>query len=296
MSIVKVMGMCSACKKVVGIQFLVGQNATYTAAGSYLPKEGAASSADEDKALAGQFFVASNYVCSGCHKHESLYQCGYCKTFVCYDGKDKRHAVCPQCGKAGDVPAAPRSGAIVRGSAEAVRPDILIALDTSGSMNEHGRLDEVKKAAVNTIISKFEGKSRMGLVTFGESATVVVPLTDKASAVKSHLLACRAYGGTVSPFRCIREDASLDSFRTSANPRYLVIFTDGEWAGRDDGNRSSAQKLRDMGITIIAIGCVGANQEFISAIASEGADIKVNDGNISGGFATAVSIIADGQN
>lgn len=289
MNIVAQLGMCSEQKKEVGIQFKE-ESGVYTAAGSFLP--GATSGASGvSSELNGKFLCAPAFKCKRCGKNGFLYQCSKCGTFVCYDGKEHKSTQCPKCGQTAGVAKAPQSRMIVVSGSGPAKPDILLVLDTSGSMKEEGRIDEVKKAALKNFIEKYDGKCRMGLVTFGAMAQVVLPLTDNMSKVKRALESCKPYGGTVSPFHCIRTDEALEEFRNSTNPRYLVVFTDGAWSGYEPNNVAAAVRLRRMGITIIAIGCAGAKREFLRDISSEGAAIETKDGSISGGFASAAKNI-----
>ena len=287
MEIVSQLGMCSQERKEVGFQFKV-EGTKYTAAGSFIP--GATSSGSiVAGSLNGSFYTAPNLKCKWCGRSH-LYQCCFCKNFICYDGKEHRGMVCPKCGKTSDVAEQPQSGAIVSSGVSAVNPDIVLAIDTSGSM-WGSRLSEVKSGAINNFVRKFQGKCRMAVVQFGDRHEVTLGLTSDMNAVERTINNLSADGGTPSPFPLVLNDYRLNDFRSSSNPRYVVVFTDGEWAGYESTHVADANTLKQKGIKIIAIGCAGAKTSFLRAIASPGADITTTDGSISGGFATAANNI-----
>lgn len=85
-------GYCDVKRKPIGIQWVQDGN-TYTAAGSYTVTTGENVAHTEE--MQGEFYIAHNYKCRYCGK-PSLYQCGNCKTFVCWDGIADQ-VVCPKC-------------------------------------------------------------------------------------------------------------------------------------------------------------------------------------------------------
>ena len=287
MEIVSQLGMCSQERKEVGFQFKV-EGTKYTAAGSFIPGATSAGSVVAGS-LNGSFYSAPNLKCKWCGRNH-LYQCCFCKTFICYDGKEHRGMVCPKCGKTSDVAEQPQSGAIVSSGVSAVNPDIVLAIDTSGSMSGN-RLSEVKSAAINNFVRKYRGQCRMAVVEFGSSRRVVLGLTSDMNAVERTINGLSAYGLTPSPFPVVLNDSGLNDFRSSSNPRYVVVFTDGSWDEATSVNEGYANTLKQKGIKIIAIGCAGAQSSFLNLIASPGAAITTTDGSISGGFATAANSI-----
>lgn len=285
MKVISQIGFCSSRKRSVGIQFVIEQE-KYTAEGSFIPSE----TATEDGggiSVSGKFYVGNKFLCRCCKENRFIYQCSSCKTYICYDGKEHKDIVCPKCGKAASVPKIPSDGRIVT-SAAGGTVDIVLAIDISGSMSG-SRLAEVKKAAVNDFISKYEKRARMGLVTFESRVKVDLPLTDDIAAVKRAVQSLDSRGGTTSPLPTVISDPALDPFRRSGNKKYLVVFTDGEWSSGD--HVGNARKLFGMGVQIITIGCAGANGKFLSSISSPGASVTVSDGNITAGFASAADMI-----
>ena len=285
MKVISQIGFCSERKRSVGIQFVIEQD-KYTAEGSYIPS----ATATEDGggiSVIGRFYVGKRFLCKCCKENRFIYQCSACKTYVCYDGKEHKNFVCPKCGKTSSVPQIPTDGRIVT-SASGGKVDIVLAIDISGSMSG-GRLEEVKRAAVKDFISKYDGKARMGLVTFESNVVVDLPPTDNIASVKKAVQRLQSKGGTFSPLPTVITDPALKGFLSSENKKYLVVFTDGEWCSGD--HVGDAKKLFNMGVRIITIGCAGANGKFLSSISSPGASITVSDGNITAGFASAADMI-----
>lgn len=282
--IVAITGMCSSANKPTGYQFVPEDN-KLVARGSFRMYGGGDEVVSD---VAGNFYTAPTFKCTCGMGH--LYQCKECGSFVCYDGKAHEKLQCPSCHALNYVPAAAPDGRIARsGKAGSAMVDIVLAIDTSSSMNAGGRLAVVKQAAVEEFVARYEGKCRMAVMSFDTKVSVLTPLTDNLSAVKRLIGGLSAYGGTTSPFGAVLRDAKLKDFRESQNKRYLVVFTDGEWAGDRDGNISSSMKIKDMGITILSIGCAGADADFLNRISSPDGSIVTTDSGIRSAFATVAS-------
>lgn len=282
--IVAITGMCSSANKPTGYQFVPEDN-KLVARGSFRMYGGGDEVVTD---VAGNFYTAPNFKCTCGMGH--LYQCKECGSFVCYDGKAHDKLQCPSCHVVDYVPAASKDGRIARsGKAGGIPVDIVLAIDTSSSMNAGGRLAVVKRAAVEEFVAKYEGKCRMALMSFDTKVTVLTPLTDNLSAVKQLIGALSADGGTTSPFGAVLRDAALNDFRASKNKRYLVVFTDGVWAGDRNGHISSSKKIKDMGITILSIGCAGADADFLDEISSPNGSVVTTDSGIRSAFATVAS-------
>ena len=278
-SIVTIKGFCSQKGKEVGFQFQ-NKGGVYSAGGSFNLVPGDITMNDAET-LNGSFVVGQSFKCKQCGGNH-MYQCGACGKFICYDGMAKSGA-CPVCGKTTSVPAQrddriPRSGV-------ATQPQILLAMDISGSMYG-GRLTETKSSAITEFIRKFPG-AKMALVTFETYVRTVVNFTENLYTVESAINGLTDMGGTRSPLPHII--SNFQGFLYGTGDRYVVIFTDGEW---ESGNHvSDANTIKARGIKIITIGCAGADRAFLNSIASPGASITTSDGNIGGGFAQAVKLI-----
>ncbi len=279
---VTITGGCSKYNSAMGYQFIENGDVLTAKASLKVYGEG---DDEEFPEIAGSFYTAPDFKCRCGNTH--LYQCKACGKFICYDGKEQKGAYCPVCHAKNDVPAAAADGRIMcSGHAAALRKvDIVLAIDTSVSMAKNGRMDTVKRAAINEFVSRYEG-SRMALVSFGGQASVKQVLTSDLNKVKAGINALKPDGGTVSPFATVLRDPQLEDFRNSVNDRYLVVFTDGEWSGKSEGNVSSARKIKDKGIKILSIGCAEANAVFLKEISSPDCSIVTSDEGIGSAFAT----------
>jgi len=283
--IIAITGGCSRLNKSAGFQF-VPEGAKLIAKGSFRVF---GESVEVESNVSAEFCVAPTFKCICGNKH--LYQCCECGKFVCYDGTAQKNLRCPECGAVNAVPAASADGRImVSGALERRAVDIVLAIDTSSSMNDCGRMDAVKRAATEEFVSKYEG-SRMAVVSFGDSAQVNCSLTDDVKKITGAINRLTPNGSTTSPFGVILRDAALKEFRESKNDRYIVVFTDGKWAGAASGHISSANKIKSMGINILAIGCAGADGEFLKEISSSPDGVIItSDEGIRQAFARVATI------
>lgn len=300
MAIIPITGSCSGKNKDVGFQFKrVGEK--LIAAGSYTIS-GSESLSDKGE-VSGDFYVSQGFKCRSCG-NPAIFQCGHCGRFVCYNGQSGE-VQCPSCFTKNRVAALGEDlrmlcGVTGRGAGVAGKVDILLAIDVSKSMsNKIGgsttRLDSLKEGAVNYIES-YRGRARIGVVTFGnytgDPVHLEVPLTEDSETLKRVVNGLTPHKATPSPLGFILNDPSLEEFRKSASPKYVVVFTDGGWDDKADKHFADAEKLKSAGITIITIGCHDAKENFLGKIASENASIFVADDSaaIHEGFARAAKL------
>lgn len=279
--VVSLVGGCSTAKSSMGYQF-IEEGAKLSAKTAFRTFGGVSDVKAPD--IKGAFYTAPDFKCRCGNTH--LYQCKDCGKFICYDGKAQSNAVCPACNAKNDVPAAPADGRIVcSGSAGASKADIVLAIDISGSMGVHNRLETVKKAAIEQFISKYKG-SRMALVTFGDTVVVAEPPTYDLSVIENKVRRLSTEISTEPPLGVILSSWELRYFRNSKLPRYVVVFTDGGWYGDRRTNIANAEKLKNMGIKILTIGCAGADVDFLKTISSPDCSIITDDAGIGNAFAT----------
>ena len=102
MKVLTLAGHCSTKNKGVGFQFL-SEPGVYKLGGSFTLSGAAPKKEGEEGS--GRFVYHDTY--GGCRLcgNKYVYQCRCCGSFNCYDGKAKKGAVCPVCGKTVDVPA-----------------------------------------------------------------------------------------------------------------------------------------------------------------------------------------------
>lgn len=279
--VVSLIGGCSTAKSSMGYQF-IEEGAKLSAKTAFRTFGGVSDVKAPD--IKGAFYTAPDFKCRCGNTH--LYQCKACGKFICYDGKAQSNAVCPACNAKNDVPAAPADGRIVcSGSSAMVRKaEIVLAIDVSSSMRGN-RLETVKKAAIEQFISKYKG-SCMALVTFQSHVIVAERATTNISLIENRIKSLSASGGTMPPLDLILNSFEMSYFRKSSSPRYLVIFTDGDWFGDYSTNVQNAEKIKKMGIKILTIGCDGADADFLKTISSPDCSIITDDAGIGNAFAT----------
>ena len=141
--------------------------------------------------------------------------------------------------------------------------DVMLALDLSGSMDEHDfrtadgetiqRLAAVKKV-VGDFISEREG-DRVGLIVFGTRAFIQAPFTQDLSTARDLLEATEV--GMAGPNTALGDaiGVAIRSFEASAvEKRLLVLLTDGSDTGSRMTPRNAAEVARRRGVVIHTIG------------------------------------------
>ena len=290
-NIISVNGGCTSKNKPVGFQFKAAGNDCFLGRTYIVHDYGDGGGSESD--VSGCFKYGQGYTgCRACG-NKYVYQCHNCGAFNCYDGNETLSVVCPCCGEAGNVPAssANRDDSLIVRSMPII--EVILAIDVSSSMNEtvaYGktRLDEMKSAAVNNFVRALNGV-KIAVVTFGTSVDTALDFTPDMSLAESTINSLTAQGGTSSPLAHIRRSFADYSEQMQGANRYIVVFTDGEWAG--SGHETTAKKLKDDGVSIIAIGCSGADQKFLSEIATQGASIKAAGDDFAAVFATAAKLV-----
>lgn len=289
MKIVTVKGGCSKLKKPVGFQFN-SDGGKYYICGSFTVASGSSSSGEES--LDGEFLYGQySRGCKICG-NKYVYQCCHCSAFNCYDGNAQTNAVCPVCGKKSNIPAT-SDKRIVRSSAGGGATEIVLAVDVSGSMGikDNGkstRLDEMKIAAIDSFVKKFDGV-KMSLVIFGPGVKTVLPFTSDSDKMIRAINSLTVSGGTPSPLAHVYTSYQDYKTKTKGINKYFVVFTDGDW---DSTDTSYAKKLKSNDVKIITIGCAGANMKFLRSIASDGASIEVSGNDFGSAYASAAKKIS----
>ena len=295
MAIKSVKGHCLTTGNPVGYQFkeaVEGGNKVYYLGGSFTVN-GSEGGEVKSTDLNGSFLYNQSSKYPGCRlcKNEYIFQCCHCNEFICYDGKERRNVVCPACGKKSDVPAT-NDKRIVKSGVSAVNADIILAMDTSGSMSG-APISEMKKAAVNDFVSQFT-TARMALVTFDDYVRTVCDFTNDLALVSRTINGLGTNCSTESPLPHVISNFGDFMRGTNGANRYLVIFTDGCWCGGESANVPLADRIKAAGVKIITIGTTGADMNFLRKIASPGAMIETSSGRMGSAFADAAKQVTQG--
>ncbi len=107
--------------------------------------------------------------------------------------------------------------------------DVIFVLDTSGSMNEDGKIEKAK-AALRFGVSALTHRDRFNIVSFaGEehllSAELIAANDDGKRQAREFIEKMRASGGTNINDALLQ---ALRQFQTNERPRFIVFITDGQ--------------------------------------------------------------------
>jgi len=163
---------------------------------------------------------------------------------------------------------------------------IVFAIDVSGSME--GNPIKKARAAFLSFVDKFEPTTRIGIVQFADSTSVVQTPTSSRTLIARAIkrvdvrweggvglgtsavpfeTACRSAGATLS------EDASLFRLlrrrtrRVSSERVFIVVLTDGCWERRKEAIVES-RRCAESGVDILAVGFGYADASFLKEIST----------------------------
>jgi len=143
---------------------------------------------------------------------------------------------------------------------------VALTLDVSGSMNEGGKLEQMKRGASSFLDELPLGAGiKAGIVVFGWTTGVACPLSTGREQLRQALSALRAGGGTPMA-EAIRLSTGL-LMPQQNTARFIVLFTDGLPDSRPV-TLEAATVARRVGIEIWAVGTSGADIGFLQQVAS----------------------------
>lgn len=144
---------------------------------------------------------------------------------------------------------------------------IVFAVDVSGSMC--GTPTKKACAAFEEFIGKFNMQTtQIAVVAFADRTKKVCDLTNLPSKLTSAVDKIRSYslncgvGTSAIPFQ-----KALEMLQSQTGKRFIVALTDGQWYDETKAVKH-AQKCKDAGIEIVAIGFGDADKAFLKKIAS----------------------------
>lgn len=153
--------------------------------------------------------------------------------------------------------------------------DIVLVLDRSGSMSgtpmanlklgADAFIDIIQQATNPNSSDEIGGGSRIGIVSFADTATKDVPLSTSTTALKAAVNGLTADGSTnhADAFTKAMEEFDL----SSTNAKVILMFTDGKTtAGAPP--LPVAQAAKAAGITIYIIGLIGSDGIDVPALES----------------------------
>ncbi|MCK5095823.1 MAG: VWA domain-containing protein [Candidatus Pacebacteria bacterium] len=163
---------------------------------------------------------------------------------------------------------------------------VYLLIDTSGSMNGVN-LDAAKEGARKFALSVTEKGHYVGLISFDSYAEYISDPVNDIPTINRKISLLNTGGSTnmsdafnmaYTCFEDIKPDLAT-----------VVVATDGMPDSKEDTIRA-ADKLKDVGVTIITIGTDGADENFLKKIASASDLVSVVDGE---NFEEAISKASD---
>jgi molecular chaperone DnaK len=168
---------------------------------------------------------------------------------------------------------------------------VVLAVDLSGSMAGEP-LEKAQQAAKGFVHKLDLSSTSIGLLVFAESARVTQDLSQNAKQLEKGIgswdTGIVGYGTSAQPF--------TEAFRLLADrddPRFIVVLTDGMWSGQDHAIRE-AERCKEAGIEIIAIGFGTADRHFLQQIATSDENALLTDlGNLTASFSKIAQVLTE---
>lgn len=169
---------------------------------------------------------------------------------------------------------------------------ICLCIDTSGSMNQNGRMLEVISSA-NKFVDRQDFKSvEIGLVEFDTKAQVKSNLTRSGADLHYQINKLQPGGATSMGLGIDESIKVLDNFK---GEKFILLFTDGV---PTDGNRSitASQFAASKNIKLICVGTGDSEKPFLERLASNPSMVFfTNSGQFEQAFLQAEKIIQNQQ-
>ncbi len=164
-------------------------------------------------------------------------------------------------------------------TAEASSPGrVVLTLDTSGSMQREGKLEEMSQAAQSYLQRQNWQTTRVAVVSFDSGANLLSPLSNDPARLRQSLTGITANGATEMDVGLQRAAEALSAESNSGVRRSILLFTDGapdsEFRSRDqvrNDTLQAARSLRDSGVRIVAVATLDADLNFLGQITGDSA-------------------------
>ena len=130
-----------------------------------------------------------------------------------------------------------------------LQSDIVLCLDTSGSMGFRHKLMYARLAAAGLAKAAMENGDRVGMVSFNNFSQSTIPLTDKdKDIINNNIVRLRARGNTNigDGIRCSSQLLSEDH---SHNYKHIVLITDGQPTAISQGAFEQLKALKEKDLT-----------------------------------------------
>ena len=140
---------------------------------------------------------------------------------------------------------------------------VVLLIDSSGSMNG-GKIREVKQAATSFVERQnlAQNELALGVVDFGDNATVRTPLTSNLNRLKNAIASIDSDGGTAMHLGLQEATVQLRNSDLELN---ILLFTDGE-PSNPNLTTLTAEKAQNENIQIIAVATDDADIKFLERL------------------------------
>jgi tight adherence protein B len=136
--------------------------------------------------------------------------------------------------------------------------DVVVVIDTSGSMNANGALDRAKSAA-RSFVNRLPEETAVGVIGFGETATVYADPGLDRSVTLAAFDALSAEGETALwsaldlAADTLGDRSVASSSSTGSAPGYVVLLSDGGNTVPSGSQAQSVDRLDEAGVGLYAI-------------------------------------------
>ncbi len=141
--------------------------------------------------------------------------------------------------------------------------DVIMVLDTSGSMIPSGAMDAAKRAAIS-LVDRLPDNARVGVIGFGDSVSVLNEPTSDHSLARSNINSLAAGGDTALWDGLV--EASKQGSDTSGILPYVVVLSDGANDGGVAGQQDAIDALEESGSALYAV--------FVDSPSADGTELQ----------------------
>ena len=175
---------------------------------------------------------------------------------------------------------------------EKIPQAIVLLIDCSGSMNDYGKLDEVKAVAINFLQRQDLSENSLAVVGFGSDAQIGSPLSTNENKLETAIANLYDGGGTNMSLGL---ETAIDVVKDSNYTRNILLFTDGITNSENDTLRAS-QIAQSNQINIIAVATGDADTNFLTQVTQDSSLIfSTTSGNFNQAFQQAEKAIYSRQ-